>query len=369
MLRQQVQKILRNKCLEIAQLDLMSQHRAVAAAMDSRNSQINFKTLSHQELVNTVLPSTRTNLVQIASMCGNTHFLNQVQQQLQKQQQQQAAVALQSLLNAENTLGFSAHHFNYLLNNSRGGFAATSSSFNEAEEETEALLVPINNEQASSFLHLTPSSLARKVYYLPEETRFHDTMLNYFTTASNSQGKVKASQLEQQLRFCYYPDYIFTLSYLETLLTPSLSAQFTKYKQQAEEQAMSNAGDMIINGLTTFPNEQELNERVILAHVNDSIGHGLFALENFEPGQPVAIYYGEVLSSSWEPSFYLYNNCTEQNTVVDGDYYRGMAAFINHSAMPNCKTARVFKDGMVQAVFVAQRHIRKGEQFTIDYGE
>ena len=98
-----------------------------------------------------------------------------------------------------------------------------------------------------------------------------------------------------------------------------------------------------------------------------SAGLGLFANRDFKKEEFIIEYTGEPLTheeSDKKGGRYLFT--LNDKIVLDGSGREHTARYINHSCEPNIEA--VIEDNE-QIMFYALRDIKKGEEFTFDYGE
>ncbi len=96
-------------------------------------------------------------------------------------------------------------------------------------------------------------------------------------------------------------------------------------------------------------------------------GLGLFANRDFKKDEFIIEYTGEPLTheqSDKKGGRYLFT--LNDKIVLDGTGREHTARYINHSCEPNIEA--VIEDEE-QIMFYALRDIKKGEEFTFDYGE
>lgn len=95
-------------------------------------------------------------------------------------------------------------------------------------------------------------------------------------------------------------------------------------------------------------------------------GKGLFAATDIAKGGFIAEYTGtKVASKAADDSKSRYLFEIDDEWTIDAQDGGGVARFINHSCEPN--TEAEIEDSRIN--IYAVRHIRKGEEITIDYGE
>ena len=121
---------------------------------------------------------------------------------------------------------------------------------------------------------------------------------------------------------------------------------------------------------------EEYLPAVSVRWVNEQVGYGLFAEEEIAGGAYVGEYTGLVRENDrryFEP---LNNYCYEypvldslgRSFVIDATQ-GNLTRFINHSFAPNLQPIYAFVDGFYHCIFRSLRPIRKGSQFSYDYGK
>lgn len=116
--------------------------------------------------------------------------------------------------------------------------------------------------------------------------------------------------------------------------------------------------------------------RMCIRWISISIGYGAFAEEDMAEGTFIGEYTGIVRR--------LYRSRRDQNPycfhypskwwsckcfMIDAMHEGNLTRFINHSADPNLHPLCLVDRNLLHQVLVANRHIKKGEQLTFDYGE
>jgi len=105
-------------------------------------------------------------------------------------------------------------------------------------------------------------------------------------------------------------------------------------------------------------------------------GRGLFATRDFERGEEVIEYMGElvrpIIADIREQRYrqkgqgnYLFKLDDDNKFVIDAANFSSMARFINHSCFPNCVVTN-FDDERL--VISANQRIPEGGEFSFDYG-
>ena len=103
----------------------------------------------------------------------------------------------------------------------------------------------------------------------------------------------------------------------------------------------------------------------------DSKGRGLYATKDIKAGTKIIDYVGKILtnkevdeSNKFDNSKPIYLITLNKRFTLDGDFTWNTAGLINHSCNNNCDY-----EGKGLKIWVsAIKDIRKGEEFTCDYG-
>jgi hypothetical protein len=120
---------------------------------------------------------------------------------------------------------------------------------------------------------------------------------------------------------------------------------------------------------------------VQIKHTGTSRGRGLFATSEIDAGVDLFEYEGELLSSSqlesrYGPEWKEHRKCpyvmqirsengsVESDVYIDAERFRGLAAFVNHSDMPNC--AYTYREGRIFVTTVEE--IEEGTELLVSYG-
>lgn len=111
----------------------------------------------------------------------------------------------------------------------------------------------------------------------------------------------------------------------------------------------------------------------LVSFVSDEVGYGLFAEANIPERAMIGRYTGMIRENSRLYPFsdyaYSYPIIDEigRNYVIDAKS-GNLTRFINHSTAPNLKPVYAYYEGLYHLLFLAGRPIKKGEQFSYDYG-
>ena len=104
-------------------------------------------------------------------------------------------------------------------------------------------------------------------------------------------------------------------------------------------------------------------------------GHGLFVLEDLDPGTFITEYIGEVVSSAeldrrMQASTnekHLYVMQLKKDTFIDGRRKSSVARFINHSCDPNCTVEIWTVAGKLRAGIFTIKPVLAGDELSFDY--
>ena len=105
--------------------------------------------------------------------------------------------------------------------------------------------------------------------------------------------------------------------------------------------------------------------------------NGLFAMDNFQPGEIVIEYVGEVITNKIadfrEKEYNLrgFGDCymfrVDADKIIDATKYGNLARSINHSCDPNCTAQSNEINGRKHILLYAKKYIKLGEEITYDY--
>ena len=103
----------------------------------------------------------------------------------------------------------------------------------------------------------------------------------------------------------------------------------------------------------------------------DNEGRGLYATKNIKEGTKIIDYLGKIISNKQVDDSDKYDNkkpiylfTLNKKYTLDGDFRWNTAGLINHSCNPNSQY-----DGIGLKIWItAIKDIKKGEEFTCDYG-
>lgn len=114
---------------------------------------------------------------------------------------------------------------------------------------------------------------------------------------------------------------------------------------------------------------------ICIQHINDNIGHGVFANQHMPAGDFVGIYTGIVRRRS------LFRKCPSDYSFAYPQIKFGLGRFsidaknkgnetryINHSSHPNCEAVSAFHNGILHVIIRTTQKIPAGEQLLISYG-
>lgn len=122
---------------------------------------------------------------------------------------------------------------------------------------------------------------------------------------------------------------------------------------------------------------------VSIRFISDEVGFGLFAEKDLDAGTLIAEYTGIVQEGrdvspeegngegydtdyTWDyPDAWYEDILFEINALENGNELR----YVNHSFEPNLVVEHTLLDNRWVIFFIAEHSIKKGTQFTVDYGE
>jgi len=121
-----------------------------------------------------------------------------------------------------------------------------------------------------------------------------------------------------------------------------------------------------------LPSPDQVRERIETRR-SQVHGTGVFALSEFDGGECIIEYVGEIISleealrrhphDPKQPNHTFYFHLDDQR-VIDGLHGGNAARWINHSCRPNCEPQERHGRIFIHAL----RHIWRGEELTFDYG-
>ncbi|KAG5272471.1 hypothetical protein AALO_G00165920 [Alosa alosa] len=146
-----------------------------------------------------------------------------------------------------------------------------------------------------------------------------------------------------------------------------------KSKTELECEEKKHIDELILKGIENGMTVQHIEGK----------GRGVFATQNFQKGQYVVEYYGDLLQItdakkreamySQDPStgcYMYYFQHLSKTYCVDATSESGrMGRLINHSRNGNCHTKLHDINGIPHLILVASRDIDKGEELLYDYGD
>ena len=106
----------------------------------------------------------------------------------------------------------------------------------------------------------------------------------------------------------------------------------------------------------------------------NTCGFGVYALKNFQSGEFLIEYIGEVISKAERESReaisenpYVFELTFRPKTYVDARTYGNFSRFINHSCDSNAIADAVVQNQIARIGFFASKDILFGEEITINY--
>ena len=103
----------------------------------------------------------------------------------------------------------------------------------------------------------------------------------------------------------------------------------------------------------------------------DNKGRGLYATRNIKKGTKIINYLGKIItnkeveeSNKYDNKKPIYLYTLNKKYTLDGDFAWNTAGLVNHSCDNNCD----YNGKGLKIWITAIRNIKKGEEFTCDYG-
>ncbi len=121
---------------------------------------------------------------------------------------------------------------------------------------------------------------------------------------------------------------------------------------------------------------KNLSEKIYIQHINKTVGFGVIAAQNFQPGDLIGEYTGEVRHLSMFSSLidttytmeYPVPSWPGIRWVTNAGYFGDFTRFINHSHKPNAKIAVAYDGLLLRLLIVAQETINPNTEITYNYG-
>jgi hypothetical protein len=174
--------------------------------------------------------------------------------------------------------------------------------------------------------------------------------------------------------------------YVEAMLSPLLGpssiqvptvemTQLPKLWQPSDIDDDDASTDELLNACPS-----DADAPIVIAEISAGVGHGVFAWNDLNAGQPILIYGGilEAASPRATPpastaavaghSQGYAVRAARAHFVLDAGRCRSAAALVNHSATPNARLVGGVWRGAERVIVQAARRIARGEQICIDYG-
>lgn len=167
-------------------------------------------------------------------------------------------------------------------------------------------------------------------------------------------------QLCKTLGFTYLSQYDFTGSSLKSLIEQQALSSHNE-----EQKAL---GLQYVKEIVT-----DYTAPCLVSFISDEVGYGLFSEIDIPERAMIGRYTGMIRENSRLYPFsdyaYSYPLIDEigRNYVIDAKS-GNLTRFINHSTSPNLKPVYAYYEGLYHLLFLARKPIKKGEQFSYDYG-
>ncbi|MES2345159.1 MAG: SET domain-containing protein-lysine N-methyltransferase [Chlamydiota bacterium] len=193
-------------------------------------------------------------------------------------------------------------------------------------------------------------------------------------------------QKTQKILFC--PDeQLYTIEELEERLSfkflPRITFETIEMREEVRKRGLEkfeNKGvseeSLALGALYIKKIETGYLPKVSIRQMHQDIGHGLFAEEDIVKGDYVGEYTGIVRKNDRRYTEPLNHYCYEypvpdpigRSFVIDATSGH-LTRFINHSYEPNLQPTHVFYEGYYHLIFIAIANIKKGTQFSYNYGK
>lgn len=125
-----------------------------------------------------------------------------------------------------------------------------------------------------------------------------------------------------------------------------------------------------------YDEELSLGKEVLssIQWVHDDVGYGLYSTSNLPEGSFIGEYTGLICenNSYYKMKNYLFrypfDEINGKRLSIDAEPHGNLTRFINHSFHPNLTPIHAFHNGLYHVILIANKSIKKGEQFTYSYG-
>jgi hypothetical protein len=111
---------------------------------------------------------------------------------------------------------------------------------------------------------------------------------------------------------------------------------------------------------------------VYIQWIDNNVGYGLFAEQDFAKGDFLMEYMGMVVKRTMNAAFswsYAFSSDFRNGRCsIDALEHGNEARFSNHGENPNMETEFVYQDECWHLIYVAKSAIKEGEELLIDYG-
>jgi hypothetical protein len=170
-------------------------------------------------------------------------------------------------------------------------------------------------------------------------------------------GDVHCKDIPQEV--VLHPELIFQNDTIAKKISKCLARRDL---QEQKELGMCYDEDIVAS------NDTNLEVRWVSAQV----GRGVFTLKGFRPGEFLGEYTGIVKDSKYSFSDNRYNIAYlrdgRKTYYIDAQHIGSNMRFVNHSDCPNACGIFVMHRGVLKAIFIAWKNIKKGEQLLFNYG-
>lgn len=122
--------------------------------------------------------------------------------------------------------------------------------------------------------------------------------------------------------------------------------------------------------------ESEYAPKVAIKWIHESIGYGVYALEDISAWQFIGEYAGvlrrrKILIPDLNDYCFMYPEIglRLKNVTIDSKEKGNFTRYINHSDHPNIESIAVFTEGYYRIIFRSIKAIKAGTELSYDYGD
>lgn len=232
------------------------------------------------------------------------------------------------------------------------------SIFIESRQMLTMLLAEYNADiDVTDAFSATPLDYARMLGMVPHMPSHRiPRSITVYDKAHESVAQWPVAQLEERLKVTYCALPVCGHKYIEELMFSGFGIGETdvEFRKKYMKDIEASTGD----------------ENLILAEIDASVGYGVFAGKDYQPGSYICRYGGRLSAEGTIKNRAYAVVSGVEGMVLDGTHYRNLGGMINHSARyANAELQCFFDRGAEQAIITATQFIPKGKQILLDYSE